>query len=99
MGLTQWEVTVAEALSAAGYATAYFGKWHLGIHAGRLPTDQGFEEWYGIPLTTDEALWSAHHQYSPSIVPPEQIMEAKSTHSHDVKPYDLKERQPVRAHG
>src|SRR6476619_5620726 len=31
-GLTQWEVTLAESLSAAGYATALYGKWHLGSH-------------------------------------------------------------------
>ena len=40
-GLTQWEVTMAESLSAAGYATALFGKWHLGSQNGRLPNDQG----------------------------------------------------------
>ena len=40
-GLTQWEVTMAESLSAAGYATALYGKWHLGSHDGRLPNDQG----------------------------------------------------------
>jgi arylsulfatase len=54
-GLTQWEVTMAESLSAAGYATALYGKWHLGSQDGRLPNDQGFDEWYGIPRTTDEA--------------------------------------------
>ena len=48
-GLTQWEVTIAEALSSAGYATGYYGKWHLGSLDGRLPNDQGFDEWYGIP--------------------------------------------------
>ena len=48
---------MAESLSAAGYATALYGKWHLGSHDGRLPNDQGFDEWYGIPRTTDEALW------------------------------------------
>ena len=48
-GLTQWEVTIAESLSAAGYATALHGKWHLGSHDGRLPNDQGFDEWFGIP--------------------------------------------------
>ena len=53
-GLTQWEITIAEALSAAGYATGHFGKWHLGSAQGRLPNDQGFDEWYGIPRTTDE---------------------------------------------
>src|SRR6476469_6183046 len=56
-GLTQWEVTIAELLSDAGYATGHFGKWHLGSDEGRLPTDQGFDEWYGIPRTTGEAFW------------------------------------------
>ena len=50
-GLTQWEVTLPKTLSAAGYATAHFGKWHLGSSQGRLPNDQGFDEWYGIPRT------------------------------------------------
>jgi arylsulfatase A-like enzyme len=56
-GLTRWEVTIAETLSASGYATAAFGKWHLGSNQGRLLNDQGFDEWYGIPRTTDEAFW------------------------------------------
>jgi arylsulfatase A-like enzyme len=43
-GLTQWEVTIAETLSASGYATAAFGKWHLGSNQGRLPNDQGLAE-------------------------------------------------------
>src|SRR5215831_7761517 len=42
-GLTQWEVTIAEVLSADGYATAHFGKWHLGSAQDRLPTSQGFD--------------------------------------------------------
>jgi len=56
-GLTQWEVTVAELLSARGYATGAWGKWHLGSTEDRLPTHQGFDEWYGIPRTYDEAMW------------------------------------------
>jgi arylsulfatase A-like enzyme len=51
-GLTQWEVTIAEVLSSGGYATGSFGKWHLDSEQGRLPNDQGFDEWYGIPRTT-----------------------------------------------
>ena len=54
-GLTQWEVTLAELLAPRGYARALFGKWHLGDREGRYPTDQGFEEWYGIPLSSNEA--------------------------------------------
>ena len=43
-GLVQWEITMAEMLSDAGYATGIFGKWHLGHTKGRFPTDQGFDE-------------------------------------------------------
>ncbi len=57
-GLVQWEITMAEMLADVGYATAMFGKWHLGRTEGRFPTDQGFDEWYGIPNTTDESTWS-----------------------------------------
>ena len=50
-GLTLWEVTIAELLSGRGYATGIWGKWHLGSAEERLPTNQGFDEWYGIPRT------------------------------------------------
>jgi arylsulfatase len=56
-GLVPWEITIAELLADAGYATGIFGKWHLGKTAERFPTDQGFDEWYGIPNSTDECLW------------------------------------------
>src|SRR6185295_3869439 len=51
-GITLWEVTIAEALKSIGYATALFGKWHVGGDAPegkREPTNQGFDEYYGIP--------------------------------------------------
>ena len=60
-GITQWEVTIAEALKGAGYATALFGKWHLGGSnwiQGRTPINQGFDEWYGIPNTSNEAQFT-----------------------------------------
>src|SRR5262245_10418919 len=44
-GLSPWEYTLPKLLSDAGYATALYGKWHLGEVAGRLPTDMGFDEW------------------------------------------------------
>lgn len=46
-GMLGDEVTVAEALSAAGYATGAFGKWHLGDYGEYLPTNQGFDYFYG----------------------------------------------------
>jgi arylsulfatase A-like enzyme len=48
---------MAEMLSDAGYATGIFGKWHLGHTEVRFPTDQGFDEWYGIPNSADESFW------------------------------------------
>ncbi len=44
-------------LSGQGYATGMWGKWHLGSAEERFPTHQGFDEWYGIPRTYDEAFW------------------------------------------
>jgi arylsulfatase len=93
-GLTQWEVTMAEALSRAGYATALYGKWHLGSNNGRFPNDQGFDEWYGIPRTTDEAMWPSAPGWSDKIMPPEQIMEGrKGEKSRNVRVYDLEQRR------
>jgi arylsulfatase len=97
-GLTQWEVTVGESLSAAGYATALYGKWHLGSNDGRLPNDQGFDEWYGIPRTTDEALWPSSPGYSTAIMPPEQILEGrKGEKSRALKVYDVEQRRLIDA--
>jgi arylsulfatase len=97
-GLTQWEVTVAESLSAAGYATALHGKWHLGSHDGRLPNDQGFDEWFGIPRTTDESLWSSSAGYSADIVPQEKIMEGrKGGKSRALQDYDVTQRRLIDA--
>lgn len=73
-GLTQWEITIAEALSNVGYTTALYGKWHLGNQNGRYPNDQGFDEWFGIPRTTDETLWQKIPGYDPALVPPEPIL-------------------------
>lgn len=52
-GLPPAEVTLAEALKGAGYATAHIGKWHLGIHEGSRPLDQGFDETFGLPYSND----------------------------------------------
>lgn len=62
-GLTQWEYTMAEMLSDNGYATAMFGKWHLGHTEGRYPTNQGFDEWYGVPNSTDESYWADSEEF------------------------------------
>ena len=52
-GLPQSEITLAEQLKKAGYATAAIGKWHLGHREQYLPTSQGFDYYYGIPYSND----------------------------------------------
>ena len=62
-GLATEEVTMAEILKKAGYATACFGKWHLGDKdESELPTGQGFDEYYGIPYSNDMFIGS-HHEF------------------------------------
>src|SRR5271165_2066321 len=60
LGLTPWEYTIAELLSDSGYATSLYGKWHLGDTEGRLPSDQGFDEWWGYRNSVDEAGYSSY---------------------------------------
>jgi len=62
-GMTPWEYTIAELLSDSGYATSLWGKWHLGEDEGRLPNDQGFDEWWGYKNTADEAGYTAYAAY------------------------------------
>jgi arylsulfatase len=89
-GLVRWEVTMAEMLSDAGYATGMFGKWHLGRTEGRFPTDQGFDEWYGVPNSTDESVYSSLQDFAESGVPETYVMESrKGSVPQKVRPYRL----------
>lgn len=58
IGLNSEEETIAELLKNEGYATAAFGKWHLGHLPQFLPTNHGFDEFYGIPYSHD--MWPNH---------------------------------------
>jgi arylsulfatase len=95
-GLTQWEVTLAETLSAAGYATGAFGKWHLGSSQGRLPNAQGFDEWFGIPRTTDEAMFPSQPGARAAGIPFMHMMEGrKAEPSRELAVYDLDQRRQI----
>lgn len=92
-GLVQWEVTMAEMLSDNGYATGMYGKWHLGRTEGRFPTDQGFDEWYGIPNSTDESTYSSMEGFEKSGVAETYVMNAtKGKTPEKVRPYRLEYR-------
>ena len=55
IGLAPAEHTIAEVVKPVGYATACFGKWHLGHHKKFLPISQGFDKYIGIPYSND--MW------------------------------------------
>jgi arylsulfatase A-like enzyme len=71
VGLHPDEITLAEALRTRGYATALFGKWHLGHLPPHLPTRHGFDEWYGLPYSND--MWPRNPE-SPHAYPPLPLM-------------------------
>ena len=52
-GLNPKEYTMADHFKSLGYATACFGKWHLGHHKQVLPTSNGFDTYFGIPYSND----------------------------------------------
>jgi arylsulfatase A-like enzyme len=92
-GMAPWEYTIAELLSDAGYATALYGKYHLGDHEGRLPNDQGYDEWWGVPNSLDEAGYTAWPLFKESGMPVPMILEGmKGQPSKPVMPLDLKVR-------
>ena len=89
-GLVQWEVTMAEMLSNNGYATGMFGKWHLGRTEGRFPTDQGFDEWYGVPNSTDESTYSSLEGFDKSGLNESYVMSGtKGNTPEKIRPYRL----------
>jgi arylsulfatase A len=57
-GLNPAEMTIAEVLKRKDYATACFGKWHLGHLPKFMPTNQGFDQFFGLPYSND--MWPFH---------------------------------------
>jgi len=69
-GIPSEEITLGEAMKEAGYATACFGKWHLGHHEQYLPTNNGFDEYFGIPYSNDmggdpDSEWPRKRNFPP----------------------------------
>ncbi|MFN0085981.1 MAG: sulfatase [Blastocatellia bacterium] len=57
-GISANEKTIADVVKTRGYATAIYGKWHLGHHPPFLPTRHGFDEYFGLPYSND--MWPKH---------------------------------------
>ncbi|HEY2413616.1 MAG TPA: sulfatase [Pirellulaceae bacterium] len=58
IGINEDEVLLPEILKQRGYATAIFGKWHLGDNPRFLPTRHGFDRYFGLPYSND--MWPNH---------------------------------------
>jgi arylsulfatase A-like enzyme len=95
-GIVPWEITLAQLLSDAGYATGMFGKWHLGDRPGRYPHERGFDEWYGIPRTTNESMFTSTPGFDPALVEVPQVMSGKrGKPAENVEVYDLEMRRRI----
>ena len=98
--------TMGDMFHDAGYATAIFGKWHLGSEPQSLPTAHGFDEFYGIPpdLSWDSATYvdtavlthSFDAPYATLLAKGPHIVEATAGGSlHEVKPYTPEVRAEI----
>ena len=58
IGISSDEMTIADVLKPLGYATACYGKWHLGHHPEFLPMRHGFDDYFGLPYSND--MWPKH---------------------------------------
>jgi arylsulfatase A-like enzyme len=65
-GMSPEVLTLAELLRPAGYATALYGKWHLGDQDATRPLGQGFDEYFGIPYSNDMYV-SPDHRLAESV--------------------------------
>jgi arylsulfatase A-like enzyme len=63
IGISADEETIADLLKTRGYATAVFGKWHLGHHRPFLPLQHGFDEYLGLPYSND--MWPVSYDGKP----------------------------------
>ena len=102
ISLPAMEITMAEMLRDAGYATAMFGKWHLGAQPYSLPQNKGFDEFYGIPPgdTWDAFLMIPQGRQTKTLEIPldkgPQIVEAKRGEPlKTVKPYTAEVRRDI----
>jgi arylsulfatase A-like enzyme len=75
VALNHEETTIAELVKPLGYATAIFGKWHLGDHPDYLPQNHGFDEYFGLPYSND--MWPKHPE-NPTAWPRLPLIEGDS---------------------
>lgn len=109
-GIPADEITLAESLKSAGYATGCFGKWHLGHLPQFLPTSNGFDTYFGIPYSNDmdrvadsprgrEAFWSPRIEYwNVPLMRDTQIVERPADQTTITRRYTEEAIQFIEAH-
>ncbi len=80
IGISDKETTIAGMLKPLGYATACYGKWHLGHHRQFLPTRHGFDEYFGLPYSND--MWPKHPE-NPTGYPDLPLVEGERVVAYD----------------
>ncbi len=92
-GLAPWEITLAEILKEQDYQTAIFGKWHLGKEEGRYPTDQGFDEWWGLSNSTGNIMWHDQVGFDPKYSKKFNILQGTASDGVEAdRPYTMEMR-------
>ncbi len=84
-GIHEDEVTLADLVKKRGFATAVYGKWHLGHHPEFLPLRHGFDEYFGIPYSND--MWP-HHPTAGDRFPNLPLFEGERVINAEVTPED-----------
>lgn len=100
-GIHERELLLSEMLQRRGYATAIFGKWHLGYPARFHPQRHGFGEYFGLPYSNDNS-----NQFHPMIrtFPPlplfdgEQVVETDPDQSQFTKRFTARAVHFIEAH-
>ncbi len=80
IGISDGETTIAQMLKPLGYATACYGKWHLGDDPQFLPTRHGFDEYFGLPYSND--MWPKHPE-APNAYPDLPLIEGERVVAYD----------------
>ncbi len=97
-GITLWENTIADVLKPAGYATALYGKWDLSgenWQGRREPTQQGFDEWYGIPGTSTVSQFTSMAGFPKDEERPGIFSGVVGSKSKKVKVFDIEARRVI----
>ncbi|HEX7860300.1 MAG TPA: sulfatase, partial [Verrucomicrobiae bacterium] len=95
IGIHSNEVTLAELVKQKNYATAIFGKWHLGHRPEFLPTRHGFDEYYGLPYSND--MWPKHPEAKAGTYPELPLIEGEKVAQLDPDQTELTKNYTRRA--